>query len=396
MLRTLILGFALILHIVVGFRALQNGRWITDDTVQYFKLAQNLWENGVWSQAWMTPYVPDHQRTPGYPLLILLCFQSPIILILLQHLLVLATGWIIRQHLIRKTDPATAAWAGILYILNPYAIGLASFGLSESASIFFMALAWHQISIQNGWKSGIVAMFGLSVAAYMRPNALVLAVIWCIWGLALLIQKKYPEGLRNAVAGIGVFVLMLPWMVRVHGITGRFTPSTVADIATVNGRMGGMFMSHIFPHELELYHASDSVFLSEGILPWKYYPMHARFHENQVFSEDAVETATKMGWHEPERMRSMYLGSVAQMFSGTGAGWIQYATGWYWLGYALGGVQIFLSILLLVRVVLRCRKVSWVNFLITLGAAMGLWIPALSLLADGRYRFAAEWLLWML
>lgn len=396
LLRNLILGIALSLHVIVAFLALRHGHWITDDTVHYFRLANNLWERGVWSQAWMPPFVPDHQRTPGYPLLILLCLQSPILLIVLQHLMVLATGWLIRLHMLRKADQSTASWAGILYILNPYAIGLASFGLSETASIFFMVLAWQQISLRNGWKSVCMALVSLSIAAYIRPNALALAGIWCLWGFVLLRQKKYPEGLRKAFAGMMVFILMLPWMIRVHGITGRYTPSTVADIASVNGRMGGMFIPKTFPHELDLYHVSDSVFISNGIIPWKYYPEQSRFHENQVFSNNAQETVMTISWQNPDLMGAMYLRSMVQMFSGSGTGWIQAATGVRWLGFGLGGLQIFLTIILVIRFFSRFKRVGWENKLITLGAALALWFPALSLLADGRYRFAAEWLFWML
>ena len=85
----------LALHVGLFLAAWRQGSALTDDSIQYLRLADNWVEQGVFSQAYGAPYVPDLQRTPGYPAMLVALGRHVPLVLLLQHMLVLLSALLV-------------------------------------------------------------------------------------------------------------------------------------------------------------------------------------------------------------------------------------------------------------------------------------------------------------
>jgi 4-amino-4-deoxy-L-arabinose transferase-like glycosyltransferase len=143
-------------------------------------------------------------RTPGYPLFIALCGGSIRIVRIAQALLDTSTVLAVYLLARRWLYPRRALFAAAIVALNPLLIYFSSLVLAET--LFTSLLAWGIALSESP-----VGLLSLGLSVLVRPSGLLLPVF--LAGLNTGRPRAYH--LRRAiVAGVIVFILLLPWALR--------------------------------------------------------------------------------------------------------------------------------------------------------------------------------------
>ncbi|MFN0021032.1 MAG: glycosyltransferase family 39 protein [Pirellulaceae bacterium] len=184
-------------------------------------------------------------RTPGYPLLLAGLFKvcgdgrdaahEPHVLcgrVLSAILGTIAVGGVgILGYLLFGTR--TAVVAGVMAAVNPEAIALSTFVLSEAPFCPLMVL--HVVAWTFAWKSkdvkqqiswSLAGGIAAGLATLMRPSWLLFLPFAVPIGLVF--YRERPKQLMIAAVMLGgLCVTMLPWWVRNYQIAARFVPTTL-------------------------------------------------------------------------------------------------------------------------------------------------------------------------
>ena len=183
--------FCLALGLRVGYvRTLEIDTPIRDDALKYYKLAYNLAENGVYSQAQNLPFTPETAITPGYPLFLaaILALSSDVVVfynttLLLQAILSTVTVILVYCIFWRHLPWFLCVLGTFLVAVSPHLIIYSGYLLTETLftfllilGIFFYIIGISKNSIAGQMSAGIV----LGIASLTRP-----ALLFSAWPLSV-------------------------------------------------------------------------------------------------------------------------------------------------------------------------------------------------------------------
>ncbi len=400
----------LTLHLLLLFVALGNESYLTDDSIQYLTLSENLIRYGVYSQSYLPPYVPDLQRTPGYPMFLVICGNSISSVLILQHLMVLLCGLVlfrIMRLFFKLRIARIGAW---IWLLQPYPILMASMVLSEIPFMMALLLGVYGTlkHLQGGRLSDLIwGLGGLALAVYVRPVAL--PVLFLLQSILLMkmIRPKFGSTVLAAlkpssrpwipfsISLVILFLLIGPWIIRNHAISGRWVLSSMGDIGMVHGRLGGLeaFRQDLGVGETQLFRLGDSLAIQKGGLQGyrKYYSVK-QSHETELFRSGTTSATIDYYLRHPVDGVLFQGKSLLAMLQGVGFGWSVHLTGSNLAAYLLAGLQLLANVMMFsgcIWALYWFRK--WPSYLgfIFWSSLLILWISN-SAWADGRYRMVVD------
>jgi Dolichyl-phosphate-mannose-protein mannosyltransferase len=215
----LVAGTALRLWFIHAFPQIQG------DTLLYGDIARNWLTHGIYGRSLTQPggptaIIPTLVRLPGYPAFLALSFaafgtQNYFAVLYLQVVIDLATCLLIAGFVARICGPRAAMAALWLAMLCPFTANYVAMPLTETPSIFCVALglyAFAAVLDRPSWKWMLVLAFALSYAALLRPDGALLAVALLP---ALIVYGRYPQSLRIAlICGLLSLLPFTAWTLR--------------------------------------------------------------------------------------------------------------------------------------------------------------------------------------
>jgi hypothetical protein len=178
-------GAALRLWFIHAFPQIQG------DTLLYGDIARNWLNHGIYGRTFLHPgaaptIAPTLVRLPGYPAFLALCFaafgqQNYQAVLYLQVIIDLATCLLIAGFVHRVSSPRSAMAALWLSALCPFTANYVAMPLTETPSIFCVALglyAFASLLEQPSWRWILTLAFAWSYAALLRPDGALLAVVF--------------------------------------------------------------------------------------------------------------------------------------------------------------------------------------------------------------------------
>ncbi|MEY3442780.1 MAG: hypothetical protein RLZZ519_1061 [Bacteroidota bacterium] len=375
-----------------------NRSYLTDDSIQYLTLAQNMANEGIFSQSFSPPMVQDLQRTPGYPVFLLLASRSPIVVLLLQHFMVLGAAWFLYRIGLDLYGSRIAAAGGKLYLIQPYPMIFASYFLSEVPFVFFLIVAtWAYLRFWKGagWPMLSISLVMLSIAALIRPVALPLLVMAVILAMLHSIWLSQQRLLQAALAILVPAILLGPWFIRNEHISGRFVFSTMGEMGMVHGRIGGLeaWRTGKAMNEHQFYMAGDSI--AGGTIPLvqlRTYAIGKQTHETEILSQGMTSLTLKFFLAHPWDAIRFEFWAFWQMFKGLGYGWAVALTHSKLAASVAAFVQLICNVLVLLGAFLALmRRKEWggAERLVT-GAILLMILVSSAAWADGRYRMVVD------
>ncbi|MCG3136982.1 MAG: hypothetical protein HJJLKODD_00823 [Phycisphaerae bacterium] len=204
------------------------------DAGEYYQIARNLAEHGVFSQSTTPPLQPDTWRTPGYPLLLALPMwlmgelgQDPAALILLNQLLAVVN--VLLLYKLACTLTPHARWIALLYLIEPFHLYYTLWLLGTTlftTLLLLLALLWRQARYRQRRIDflGAGGLAGLLILVW--PLAVLVPVVLL---LDLLVQRaaKLPAGsrpvprFRGLLLLLGLVVVLAPWLLRNQQVAGH-------------------------------------------------------------------------------------------------------------------------------------------------------------------------------
>lgn len=189
-----ILIVALIARLFVFFVVLLSGLGLSHpldsravkggDSGQYLLLAENMVEHGAFSLREEPPYLPDTNRTPGYPLLLAGLYliagreHSPILIVAVQVVLSVLNVWLLIQIGKKLFTPTIANVAGLLYALAPATLIFTGLVMTETLFATLLLVSFYlliQILNASGrrlWGLAVAFSVCFAVGVYVRPIGL--------------------------------------------------------------------------------------------------------------------------------------------------------------------------------------------------------------------------------
>ncbi|MCI0555797.1 MAG: glycosyltransferase family 39 protein [Anaerolineae bacterium] len=209
----------------------------TQDEITYDRLATNLLEHRRFSMMSEAPLEPAVSRSPGYPLFLAFIYwiggRSVVPIMVVQFVLLAATGWVLFLLAQHYVSVMSAAIAGMLCVVYPQLMFMATFRLTEILSTFLAALAMLAIvrCVSVTQRQTIIALITggiLGVAALVRPS-FILVIGFALAALAWQFRRK---GIKQAAMPmilmvIGFSVFVAPWVIRNYFVTGKLVPLSV-------------------------------------------------------------------------------------------------------------------------------------------------------------------------
>lgn len=394
----ILLAIMLGLHAFSLFSALIRQSYLADDSIQYLTLAENLRTEAVFSQSFIPPFVPDLQRTPGYPFF-LWKVHSPTLVLLLQHLMVLGTGFFLYRLLRNWFSQKSARISTWIWLFQPYPILLSSFFLSEMPFIFVF-VAGLSLALE-GLKRGksvheIVGFALLAGSAYIRPLGLVILPIFLgYWLVRHLRDRKWYFSLIRMVSIAALVIgILSPWYQRNHAISGKWMFSSMGNLAMLYGRAAGVVATEqgLEPTDDQLFRIGDSLLVADR--RWsevKAYPLGYQAQETEELKGDITSITVQQMKMQPASAAKMAFSSALAMLKGVGFGWAKENVGataaWVSAGLQmLANLGMYAAFILGLWYIRRWNSAEWVAFLgigLIFAASMAIW-------ADGRYRVPAD------
>jgi 4-amino-4-deoxy-L-arabinose transferase-like glycosyltransferase len=236
----LILALALALRLFIfSFVAADPKRSFTNDAAGYSRIALNLLKYGVFSSSEKAPLRPESERTPGYPLFLLLVYalfgHLPAVVLFAQSLLGVATVYIIyRIGEVLYPQETMGLWASLLYALEPASILYSNYFLSETLFVFIMSLGFYGYFkfIKSSRTADIcTAFFFLGIATLCRPGFIYFPLFIIFLTVFYFLRKgSIKEKGRPLLVAFAVYAAILGvWSVRYYRAFGEFKLTSLSD-----------------------------------------------------------------------------------------------------------------------------------------------------------------------
>jgi hypothetical protein len=207
---------------------------IQGDSLIYGDIATNWLTHGIYGHtvghASGPPTIePTLVRLPGYPAFLALCFAvfgvaNYHAVLYLQAIIDLGTCLLVAGLAAKICGPRAGRWALLLAALCPFTANYAASPLTETLSIFCVALGFRALpevleGPRRGWTALLIfslLVFSWSYAALLRPDGALLAVV--LW-ISLIVYGRHTLGwasaLRLAVlAGLLSLLPFVAWTLR--------------------------------------------------------------------------------------------------------------------------------------------------------------------------------------
>lgn len=202
---------------------------LDDDTTAYTELARNWFQHGIYGFFNGNVIQPSLVRLPGYPLFLGLFFSvfgwgHPHALLVVQALIDLAGCWLLWDCARREVSRRAGRAVLLLAVFCPFTAAYAVTGLTESLSIFCVALAiWALARVARAARAGkpewgplLALSAAMSYGMLLRPDGVLLTAAFCV-GILLYTSGSAGtgHGLRLAVvAGVLAVLPLVPWTIR--------------------------------------------------------------------------------------------------------------------------------------------------------------------------------------
>ncbi len=210
------------------------------DCHEYYRIARNLAEHGVFSRSEAPPWKPDTWRTPGYPLFLAawmrLVSDSPAALVLMQQLVAVLAIMVFYEVMATWVGGERALIGAVLLTLEPYGIYY-SFWLMPT-SLFTGALAcvwlcWERLGTTDlrRWAVGLGITAGACVLFWPGAILLPATVLLGLMGRAVWVpgreSRRPRRGLfaRPAIVALTAALVIGAWMWRNQAVAGHFALS---------------------------------------------------------------------------------------------------------------------------------------------------------------------------
>ncbi len=216
------------------------------DALEYYRIARNLAEKGLFSQNEGPPFAPDTWRTPGYPLFlasVMVFFgDAPVVLVAAQAVLSIINVLLLFHATRGFLGDGRALTAGLLFLFEPYRAFYSLWLLSTTLLVTVLLLTWLT------WREGIatrsggwLAMAGLltGFAVLIWPGCmLVPPLLLCgLLGYGAVRGRRRWEGGPRAWTWRGGLLFALanllvigPWVARNHRVAGEWALSDQSGV----------------------------------------------------------------------------------------------------------------------------------------------------------------------
>lgn len=202
---------------------------VQGDSLLYGDIAANWLNHGVYGhsvghESGITTVEPTLVRLPGYPAFLALIFAlfgtaNYRAVVYIQACIDLGTCLLIARLARKLSGPSAARFALLLAALCPFTANYVAFPLTETLSIFCVALgflALAELLERPGPLWAVLLIFSWAYAALLRPDGALLAVV--LWA-ALLVYGRNQWGLEKtlriaATTSLLSLLPFVPWTIR--------------------------------------------------------------------------------------------------------------------------------------------------------------------------------------
>ena len=237
-------GLVILLRIGLFLYFTAYGQFVDNDSALYLLLADNLLEQGVFSENTSAPFDPEVFRTPGYPFFIAvimaLGMKGSMWIVFWQELIYLLAIVIFYQFGKQLFDKKIVRAGLIFLLIDPGGLVLPKLIMSELLFLFFfiaamLALAWYFKF--RCWQSLLIAGLLLGLGALIRPAVMYFPVV----AVFVLLFRRFGSLQHWWHAGLLVLsflVVFSPWLIRNYY---HF------DKIFVTGQQGTIFVDYHLP-----------------------------------------------------------------------------------------------------------------------------------------------------
>jgi 4-amino-4-deoxy-L-arabinose transferase-like glycosyltransferase len=206
-----------------------NGATGSYDTLDYLKLADNIYHFGAYSLSDSPNFIPSIRRAPGYPYF--LAFLQSIeggevsqwSVGFVQSVLDALTGAAVFLLARKVVSKPLALAAAVFYILHPGAIARTRLLLTES--LFTFLLIFGVLALIEAFEKEkkwllVFAGFLFGLVVLTRPLAIIFPFL-----TILAVCFKFKSGKKywySAIFGVICLLTLAPWLVRCYKVSGRF------------------------------------------------------------------------------------------------------------------------------------------------------------------------------
>lgn len=210
------------------------------DARGYERLALNVLHGNGFTASEVRPFIPEVLRTPGYPLFVAGVYSlvgvQPVAVALIQ--IVLDLGSVILLYSIGSTigSKRIALLASAVRAFDPAAVALSNSLMSETVFVFLVLLSLffsHRLLVGKSLSLASAFWLGAAVAgcALVRPVGVYYGLLIALV-LLILLWNKVPKlflGKFLLIYGFSFCLLLTPWVIRNHTLTGGFFFSTASS-----------------------------------------------------------------------------------------------------------------------------------------------------------------------
>jgi hypothetical protein len=286
---------------------------VQGDSLLYGDIATNwlthrIYGHSVGHDSGLTTIEPTLVRLPGYPAFLALCFAGFGVanyraVVYLQALIDLGTCLLIASLAGKLCGQRAGRIALLLSALCPFTAAYVAFPLTETLSIFCVALGFRSLAAileVPRWPWTALLLFSWSYATLLRPDGALLAVV--LW-VALIAYGRHSFGLVYSIrlAVVAAVLALLPfvaWTVRNWHSFHVFQP-----LAPRYANDPGEFAAPGFVHWVktltadftstsEIYWNGNSDRIDPGNLPARAIDNASQYQETQRLLQDYNATST--------------------------------------------------------------------------------------------------------
>ncbi|MCS7077113.1 MAG: glycosyltransferase family 39 protein [Bacteroidia bacterium] len=369
----------------------QNYTW--DDSFQYLQIAHNL--PAYYSQCISSPYVPDLQRLPLYPIFLYILRSNSQLVLVVQFVIQSFTAVLIYE-ISKKYVKNYAIYVGLAYWIMPTSVLFSSLILTECLFVFLM-IAGIWLMHQQKW---ILANLFISASILTRPNSIFLLFFMLVMGIYSMWKQTHLTKIYFFVGLVLSLFCVSSWVYRNYTISKEWRLSTLADNTLIHGRLGGLlcYQKKLPYTDENLVTQAEAYLISEKVVPFKTYYSDVHVQETELYTSKARATAYRYIFSNAVDYLVFQLDCGLGLYKGMGYRSWNSLTNSKVIAIVLAILQAFFS---LSCVFVLARACLYFNRLDRVQRAVFLSVLAMLLLsllpyADTRYRFPLESLIFTL
>jgi Dolichyl-phosphate-mannose-protein mannosyltransferase len=291
---------------------------IQGDSLIYGDIATNWLTHGIYGHtvghaSGPSTIEPTLVRLPGYPAFLALCFAvfgvaNYHAVLYVQAIIDLVTCLLIAGSAAKICGPRAGRWALLLAALCPFTANYAAAPLTETLSIFCVALGFRALpevleGPRRGWTASLIfslLVFSWSYAALLRPDGALLAVV--LW-ISLIVYGRHSLGWLSALrlamlAGLLSLLPFVAWTLRNERTFHVFQPlapryaNDPGEFAFPGFVRWIKTLTADFTSTNEIYWNGNSDVIDPGNLPARAFDSPAQYQQTQRLLQQYNATTT--------------------------------------------------------------------------------------------------------